>query len=382
MTILFFIYSRYPSKNGVSVVTQYLVEGMKKKGHSVWVITCGENETIEEIDGYKIIRLNIRYNLFKRPSGELNKMDEYVRNVNADVMVFECLQTPFVDYYLPQLNSLSSVKVLHSHDFSGLYLVPFNWKGDLRNTISNFYNCLIWRLYYSKFIPRYINGFDKVMCLTSITKDYDYLEQYYAGEKYILSNSAEDIFFNEDVADTYRVVDISKYFLSVANYGNVKNQIGIIREYYKSDYSKEYSMVFCGSCKNKYYKKLIKIKKELDKKYGERSVAFLQGIKREKIPALMKNAKVYICGSYWEAFSISLIETMSVGTPFISTNVGNAKILSGGITVDDVNELHKAIDLMIRNEDLYNQCVKCGIDFTRKNCRISQAIDCFETIIC
>lgn len=39
MKIVFTVHTYYPEKNGVQVVTEYLAEGLAKKGHDIHVIT-------------------------------------------------------------------------------------------------------------------------------------------------------------------------------------------------------------------------------------------------------------------------------------------------------------------------------------------------------
>ena len=39
MKIVFTTHTYYPEKNGVQVVTEYLAEGLAKKGHEVHIIT-------------------------------------------------------------------------------------------------------------------------------------------------------------------------------------------------------------------------------------------------------------------------------------------------------------------------------------------------------
>ena len=61
MKIVFTVHTYYPKKDGVSMVTQYLAEGLAQKGHSVIVITkTNEKCPIkEERAGVKIRRLDV-----------------------------------------------------------------------------------------------------------------------------------------------------------------------------------------------------------------------------------------------------------------------------------------------------------------------------------
>ena len=61
MKIIFTVNTYYPYKDGVSVVTQYLAEGLAQKGHEVLVMTssCDGAPLDEEYHGVKIYRDDI-----------------------------------------------------------------------------------------------------------------------------------------------------------------------------------------------------------------------------------------------------------------------------------------------------------------------------------
>ena len=140
-------------------------------------------------------------------------------------------------------------------------------------------------------------------------------------------------------------------------------------------------MIFIGSSKTDYYHKLLNYNKKLEKKYGKRKVYFLTNIKREEIPGIMKDSFLYLVGSTYEEYSISIIETMSQGIPFVSTDVGNAKLLPGGITISKIKEMHLIIDNLVEDKKLYNELSIKGINFSSENCQINQAVGNLERYI-
>lgn len=73
------------------------------------------------------------------------------------------------------------------------------------------------------------------------------------------------------------------YLISIANYTVVKNQIEMMRQFYKSKH-KEYALVMIGSKKTPYYYELQKAKAKFDRQYGERSVFMFTGIDRKYFP--------------------------------------------------------------------------------------------------
>ena len=95
----------------------------------------------------------------------------------------------------------------------------------------------------------------------------------------------------------------------------------------------------------------------------------------------MQNAKLYLVGSKYEEYSISIIETISQGVPFISTDVGNAKLLPGGITVDNISKMHKAIENLLKDNNKYQELSESGRKYANEYCKISNAVEKLENII-
>ncbi|MBE5840873.1 MAG: glycosyltransferase family 4 protein [Butyrivibrio sp.] len=379
MKIIFIVNHDYLSKNGIAIVTQYLAEGLVKKGHHVKVYTVtNDKEKPLEHNGVMIETIDLRYNRLKQPKGEIDRYRKKVLAEKSDVIIFVSLQTPATDCLLPLLDDIKAKKLLYTHDFSGLYLKPLKWRGDLFHSLGNTWNYFIWNYYYRFHVPKYINKFNGVISLSALNKDNEYLKHYYRGKKWIIGNAAEDIFFESSQSD--RMIT-EKYLISVANYSHIKNQIFIIKEYYKTKASTEYAMVFCGSSLNKYADRLQRVKKALDKKYGERKVRFLHGIDRQLVPALIRGASLYLCGSRWEAFSISMIEAMASGTPFVSVDAGNVRELPGGIVVDSNKDFHLTIDEMLDNEALLADYSRKGMEYANSRCRIEVAVNKLETIL-
>ena len=72
---------------------------------------------------------------------------------------------------------------------------------------------------------------------------------------------------------------------------------------------------------------------------------------------------------------------MSQGIPFVSTNVGNSRILPGGVTVNNTNEIHEQIDRLVSNNALYSRYASAGKSFAYENCRIEAVVEKLNRII-
>lgn len=388
MKITFIVEGYYPKISGVPNVVKYLAEGLAKKKHEVTIITRYiENQKEEEIyNNVNIIRVkNINRNILKKYVGNCKDYINYILSRDDDVTIIECCQAMTTDILLKYLTKIKGVKILHTHGLSGLTYSLFDWKGTIKNTIGNTYNYIFWKIYYKFILPKYINDFDAIMSLCETDSSIKFLDKYYNKDRYVLGNAADDQFFQKlkrnGAIEKYTEISGEGYFLSVANYSAYKNQIGILKQYYKCK-NINFDMVFIGSQKNKYYKKLLKINDLLEKKYNKKvNVHFLTSVDRKDILFIMQNAKLYLVGSKYEEYSISIIETISQGVPFISTDVGNAKLLPGGITVDNISKMHKAIENLLKDNNKYQELSESGRKYANEYCKISNAVEKLENII-
>lgn len=377
MKILFVVESYYPHVNGVIVATRYLAEALAKE-NEVWIFTESKGTLPAEdlYDGIPVRRFDVRYDILKHPVGKIDEFEEAVLNGKFDVVILECLQTATTDVVLNIADKLDCIKILHSHGSSGLDLRFFRFYSDLYHTVGNSVNYLIWKHYYRRFIPRVINRLSCTVSLTKLNSDYDYFGRISDVRRYVLSNAADDMFFSSEVENKlgmYANLKNNKYLISVANYAVVKNQILMLREYYKSETSKTCSLVFIGTKTNDYYHKVENAKKECDDRYGFRDVHLLHGVERKDFPGILRGAWAYICGSRCEAFSISLIEAMAEGVPVVSLDVGNARELPGCVVVNDPRLLHEELDRLEQNDELHNDLSEKGKKYAYENCQIESA---------
>lgn len=386
MKILFTVENYYPKMSGVPNVVKYLAEGLAARGNQVTIVTraidgCKEEEVLNSV---RIIRKNIYYTKLKGFSGDVKEYIDFVVNFECDVIILECSQCITTDLLLPYLNKITDKKkIFHSHGFSGLTLSPFKICSNLKHTIGNTYNWIRWNIYYNYIFKKYVKDFDITLSLSKMDSSNEYLQKY-SNNHHILPNAANDMFFDNNInvnkINNYTNLKNDKYFISIANYQDIKNQIEILKEYYKSKVN-NYDMVFIGSEKNEYYEMLIKEYNRLKSFNKEKEVHFLIGVDREDIPSILKGSSLYIAASKIEAFSISIVEAMAMGIPFISTDVGNARELEGGITVKNCKDISSHIDKLMENVGLYNDLIKNGTESSRLLYRIEIVIDKLLNII-
>ena len=273
MKITFIVESYYPKMSGVPNVVKYLAEGLAKNPKNiVSVITrlIDETKKKEIYNNVNIFRFKVERNIFRIYTNDCEEYIKFIESRNNDITIIECCQAITTDILLPIIQNIKGKVILHAHGFSGLTLPLFRNNGNIKNTIGNTYNFIFWNLYYKFHLPKYINDFDATISLCENDSSIKYLKKHFKNKMYILGNAADNMFFSKNICNLEKYIDRkNKYFLSVSNYLSVKNQMGILKEYYLSDSSKKIDMIFIGSSKTDYYYKLLNYNKKLEKKYGK-----------------------------------------------------------------------------------------------------------------
>ena len=345
----------YPRTGGVPAVSRYLCEGLAQKGYKVTVVTIKYDSlpAKESFNGVDIVRFEIHTTRLKFISGEITEFKNYIQQANVDILINECPEALTSRCLYPILVDLKDViKILHVHGFGGLFQYPLkiNFSGRMLKAFK-------YRLFYFVYLRKYLSLYDLCLCLSEVDSSKTTLEKYAQRVK-ILRNAVDDIFFEtsnrENPLLKYAQPTNKRYCLSIANYFPYKNQKGILLEFYKS-VNDDISIIFIGKGSSRYFAELIAYNLELEKTYGKKDVFFLSGVAREDIPDILSNATLYLVGSFFEEFSISIIEAMAKGVPFVSTNVGNTRLLPGGVVVESISQMHKSIDLLLNNAELYKE---------------------------
>lgn len=386
MRILFTSEHYFPNVSGVPVVVRYLAEGLFKLGNDVAIATqCVKGSPdVENMNGVKIHRFNIWRDWKHTNKGDFNSYINFIKKYTADVLIIECAECLTTDILLPYLSELKCKKVFHAHGLSGFDNKFFEIKENFKHTIGSTYNWFNSKIYFEGLFKKSIQHIDMFLCLSEVDSGIEYVKK--NAKKYqILDNAADNMFYSPNISDDliskYVKLSNSRYLISCANYTVVKNQKKLIREYYKSRSSHTYSLVCIGSSATNYFYECINLVKKLEQKYGHRDVHLLYGVQRTDIPSIFKGASLYLVSSIWEQYSISLIEAMSQGVPFISTNVGNASVLPGGITLLKKDCMHKKIDFLLTDKVLYKTYSSAGKEYAYSNCRIDIVVRKLVSII-
>lgn len=384
MNILFTVATYYPKKDGVAVVTTYLAEGLVKKGFNVSVITSdqGSLESEEIINGVKVIRVKLysKYGLyFGRKKEYKNLIDKMA--TKCDVLINVNTQQAFTDLIINNLKNYKCKKILYLHS-----IFDFRFHTVDFLSINSFFVKIIkwfrWKIHYLVNGRKYKN-YDQVIQLHEKDIGTTYFKKKFNIESIVIENAADDAFFDKKKNDKFHK-PYDRYIINVSNYNKRKNQKLAIDEFLKSKIDKRIGLVLIGSKKNNYYdyleKYIEKKKKKLNINRDDKPILMLYDIERNKIPSYVSNSYLYLMTSTWEAFPISLVESMACGIPFISTDVGIVKYLFGGI-VSKKNDLHYWIEKLFDNKDVRDDIGRIGYNYASKKLKKENKINELSEII-
>lgn len=364
MKIIITVNTYYPLTDGVQAVTEYEAEGLAKLGNDVTVVTTKVPgcKTKEKHEGVNIIRYDIKtqHALYRGDIGGYRNLILKLCNT-ADILINVSTQTATTEVLFPILKKIKCKKVLYMHGFHDFEWHKFDFDS-LSTLMHKVWNNLRWRYDYLK-NANHIKEYDKVIQLHQFVNSTKYFEKKYHITPTIIGNAADDDFF---IKSSKPSPINERYVISVANYLKEKNQAFLLNAFYQTKI-KDCALVLIGSEKNSYSDYLENLKKDLDRRYGNRKVYFLSNIPRKDISVYVQSASIFLMGSKKEIFPISIIEAMAASVPFISTDVGIVRYLPGGAIISSEKDMAFWIDLLLYNSKVASDIGRSGKEYAKKH---------------
>lgn len=383
MKIIVTCHSYYPRKDGVQFVTQYIAEGLAKRGHTIYLYTNFHEETdkvIKEIyNGVEIHRIKAK----TRHTFHLGDKENYKKNIKevakkCDVMINVCTQCATTDWLLSELDNINIPKILYLHGIWNFKLKKEDFSS-IKNFLSKVFCNIRWSLYYKKNAKNFkkYNVITKLHTMDESTNDY--FEKKLNIKCIPIENAAENSFFDDSIDQNIKLPN--KYILNVSNYYKVKNQMRGLEIFLNSNITNDWEYVFMGSKKTDYYHELVKKYDEYKKNGGKKVVHFLHDIPRKDVPTYVKKASIYMMTSKWEAFPISLVESIAAGVPFISSNVGIVRYIPGGVVCNSDEDYIYWLNEFCNNEYKRKKYGNLGKEEAIQRFSIDSKVDQIEKVL-
>lgn len=319
-----------PELSGVSEVVRQISTRLARRGHEVHVATAASShDGIESwCDGVKVHRFQIAGNLARSISGEQSAYANFLWSRPWDVIAMHCSQTWATDLALPRLAHLNAAIVFVAH---GLSLNDRTYDEYYRN------------------LPRFLSTVDRIVSLSPLTEVGSYCETHGLPEPQIIPNG----------------VDVSEW---LSPHGNTREKCAAIGHPWVICVSNHYPI----KAHNVFFDVVRAIRKKrpnvratiIGRHYPAwrwrlgrvgikggcwyrctASAAISKGVRletnlpRADVISAIKEADLLLSTSSWEASSLSLLESMAAGTPWVAFDVGSGRENSGGIIAQSPREM-------------------------------------------
>lgn len=259
---------------------------------------------------------------------------------------------------------LSKYDILHVHLFPAQYWVPLAKivsfsKIKLVLTEHSSSNPRMNNLYFNKLDMLLYRLYDKIVCITDDIKilllNYTKLsnekfEVIYNGVNLELIDNAKPYIKSEILQ---QLTDEDKLVIQVSRFSKEKDQLTVIKAIQHLPENIKLLLIGDGETR--------KANEELVINLNLQNRVFFLGIRMD-IPNLLKTADIVILSSFYEGLSLSSIEGMASGSPFIATNVpGLSNIVKdAGVLFERGNdrELSNYIKKLLSDDLFYNHVVE------------------------
>lgn len=161
---------------------------------------------------------------------------------------------------------------------------------------------------------------------------------------------------DQKILDTYKLKP--GYLLFLGTLEPRKNIVGIIKAFANlpAELRQKHPLVIGGK-KGWFYEEIFQTVTDLKL---EKEVQFLGRVPDEHLPALYRQAQVFVFPSFYEGFGLPPLEAMACGTPAISSNISSLPevVGKGGLLIDPHQpaEITKAMNKLLTDEAFYQQC--------------------------
>lgn len=213
-----------------------------------------------------------------------------------------------------------------------------------------------------KLLIKVLNNSNKIICLDNLT--YLTLKKIYKDNRIFKILNPIDL---EEIDEVNQKNDeVEKTILFVGWCIKSKGVEELIISWKKiSNKYKNWKLRILGPCKKEYLDFLKKI-------YVSNSIEFLGEKNHKDTLEELKKSSIFVLPSYTEGCPNVILEAMSLGKPIISTDVGAISEMleeESGIVVSpkNIEELRKAIELLLQDEELSYKMGKNALIRVKKN---------------
>lgn len=334
-------------RSGVAFSTEFHLNTLIEKGYKVSIL--GSDKSLKKYKNVveEIFLVNSRGSgaLYSPAMINLREISQILRNNNFDLLIAEGWQVPLNEASIIESKKQGIKNLMISH---GVAIFPFQ---------VNFY----FFIRFLSWLPYLLNKFKKVLdsinFLTTLSMETT-SKRFYDRDRALSIGIDVKELLNTAYHESKNYIEYDDRLnqcIVIGYFSRIKNQLELIN--FIESFPKEIKIKFIGKCEGNYFNKCVK---KVKKNRLQNRVEFIDSrvcdIQKE-----LSISKFLILCSITEALPITLLESMSAGTPFISTNVGSAKSLEGGLIVNHLNQISKIIKTIHSDRFLWQNLSNKGM---------------------
>ncbi len=316
MKILHTVELYHPSQGGMQEVVKQVSERLVRLGHEITIATTKLSERKNKIINGVKEEFDIKGNLVRRLRGETEKYKEFLINSDFDIITNFAAQQWASDLVFDIFDRIKAKKVFVPTGFSGFYLLEYKD--------------------YFKKMKGWMKKYDMNVFLSNDYRDINFARKSGIKKIIVIPNGAsEEEFLGKNNLDIRKKLNIPKnhfLILHVGSHTGLKGHKGAIEIFEKAKITNVTFLIvgnsFGGGCtKYCFFKeKLFNLSPQriLDKKK-----LIITSLSRPETVSAYKEADLFLFPSNIECSPLVLFECMASKTPFLTTDVGNAKEIIG-----------------------------------------------------
>ena len=384
LKILITTFTYHPNADGIAEATAVLANGLARLGYAVTVATeyhpkrlPNSPESNPRVEQFKLSGLP-HNPVAVQDDGR--RYQEFLRDFQCDVIVFEAWHFWSTQLALPLLKELRAKKVLVTHGYTAhLWIRAPRFAWGLGLWVRGWPEVLA--------MPFRLRRYDQVVFLSARPdrdRMIDLLVARLTGfrRRSVIPNGAFVREFAESVLDFRAAHGIGPgpLLLCVANYGDRKNQAMALRAFRRAQIENG-TLVFIGSEFNDYSEQLLQLDQSLRTAFPAGRVLLLEKINREMTCAAFRAADLFVLSAKAETQPIVLLEAMASHTPFLSTDVGIIAELPGGIVVNGEAEMTANIQALFRSPRLMDELARQGWEACQNTYDWDRVVEAYDRLL-
>ncbi|MBV8226847.1 MAG: glycosyltransferase family 4 protein [Verrucomicrobia bacterium] len=337
-----------------------LAAGLITHGYDVTVATrVHPSRTGNEIPSARVVEFAVDGSASARFkfTGEVERYRDFIRSFSCDFIVCQCWDAWSTFLAQKVFKDNPAKKVLVSHGFTS-HLLNFHPKP--------FFGLGVWlgTLPVALTAPWTMRCYDRVVFISKrkdLRRFFDHTLAHWTGYR---THSIIPNGISHDIIESAKISFRKKYgietrqtVLNVANYCDRKNQSLALTVFAEANVP-DSTLVFIGSERNQYAVKLEEHLRRLRSSGFGLPVKILYNVPRPDVAAAFQSAEVFLLTAKAETMPFALLEAISIGVPFVSTNVGCVDELPGGKMASSRGGLVRQLRSMLQDPEMREQLGK------------------------